>query len=180
MYWNILFFPVYLSFSFGMSKWARHDKSLEYGVMYVAKHLRHWIAHFIFKINRYERMTSITKYRVYSMHSKSVFIYFSITMYIVGISQSTSAPSVDNHSSNRDVGTIQGQVHSSCWVFTKVIYKWFPFHLDLCNYSYLDNTNACYVRYVDLCIVYLETYLYVLLDFLTTVSFKNKTPMSTY
>ncbi len=125
----------------------------------VAKHLRHWIAHFIFKINNYERMTSITKYRVDSMYSKSVFIYFSIILYIVEISQSTSAPSVDSHRSNRDSGAHRDNSSFIMLIklLQKFIYKWFPFHLDLCNYSYLDNTNACYMRYADICIVYLDT-----------------------
>ncbi len=178
MYWNILFFPVYGSFSSGMSKWARHDKSLEYDVMYVAKHLRHWIAHFIFKINNYERMTSITKYRVDSMYSKSVFIYFSIILYIVEISQSTSAPSVDSHRSNRDSGAHRDNNGPSSFIMLSYYKSLFT---NDSRFIWISVTTRIWIIRMlviwGMLIFALFILIHVLLVFLTTVSFKNKTPM---
>lgn len=43
------------------------------------------------------------------MYSESIFIYFSIILYPIDISRSTTALSVDSHRLNRDSGV---QVHS--------------------------------------------------------------------
>lgn len=92
------------------------------------------------------------------MYSKSAFIYFSIILYIVEISQSTSAPSVDSHASNRDSGAYRDENGPSSFIMLSYYKSLFTNDSRFIWVSVTTrNTNACYMRYVDICIVYLDT-----------------------